>query len=101
MHPRPSRLSEPELQSALETLPGWELRAGRLRRTFRFADFSEAFGFMTRAALVAEKLDHHPEWSNVYATVIVDLVTHDADGITALDVRLAAEMNAIARLDPV
>jgi len=56
---------------------------------------------MTRAALVAEKLDHHSEWSNVYATVIVELVTHDADGITALDVRLAAEMNAIARLDPV
>jgi len=98
---RPSRLSEAELESALETLPGWETRKGKLRRTFRFADFNEAFGFMTRAALVAEKLDHHPEWSNVYATVIVELVTHDADGITALDVRLAAEMNAIARLDPV
>ena len=96
---RPSRLSDAELQSALETLPGWELREGKLHRMFRFANFSEAFGFMTRTALVAEKLDHHPEWSNVYATVIVDLVTHDAAGITRLDVRLAAAMNAIA--DPV
>ena len=76
--------------------PGWELRADKLHRTFRFADFSEAFGFMSRAALMAEKLDHHPDWSNVYATVVVDLVTHDADGITSLDVRLAAAMNAIA-----
>jgi 4a-hydroxytetrahydrobiopterin dehydratase len=93
---RPSRLSESELTTALATLPGWELRDARLHRTFRFADFSEAFGFMARAALVAEKLDHHPDWSNVYATVVVDLVTHDADGITSLDVRLAAKMSAIA-----
>jgi 4a-hydroxytetrahydrobiopterin dehydratase len=97
---RPSRFSKAELQSALETLPGWVVREGKLHRTFRFADFSEAFGFMARTALVAEKLDHHPDWSNVYATVIVDLVTHDADGITPLDVRLATEMNAIAPLDP-
>ena len=93
---RPSRLSKSELHAALETLPGWELREDKLHRTFRFADFSEAFGFMSRAALMAEKLDHHPDWSNVYATVVVDLVTHDADGITSLDVRLAAAMNAIA-----
>ncbi len=96
---RPSRLSKAELHSALETLPGWQLREAKLHRTFRFANFNEAFGFMTRAALVAEKLDHHPEWSNVYATVVVDLVTHDAHGITSLDVRLATAMNAIARFD--
>ena len=96
---RPSCLSKSELHTALETLPGWELREAKLHRTFRFADFNEAFGFMTRAALVAEKMDHHPEWSNVYATVTVDLVTHDADGITSLDVRLAGAMNAIAGID--
>jgi len=94
--PRPSRLSEAEIREALTRLADWELRDGKLHRTFRFANFSEAFGFMSRAALVAEKLDHHPEWSNVYATVSVDLVTHDAQGITVLDVELAAAMDAIA-----
>jgi 4a-hydroxytetrahydrobiopterin dehydratase len=93
---RPSQLSKSELDGALETLTGWVVREAKLHRTFRFANFNEAFGFMTRAALVAETLDHHPEWFNVYATVTVDLVTHDADGITSLDVRLAAAMNAIA-----
>lgn len=97
---RPSQLSKTDLDSALETLCGWEIRDAKLHRRFRFADFSEAFGFMTRAAFVAEKLDHHPDWSNVYATVIVDLVTHDAGGITSLDIRLAAAMNAIAHRDP-
>ena len=92
---RPSQLSKSELDGALETLTGWVVREAKLHRTFRFANFNEAFGFMTRAALVAETLDHHPEWFNVYATVTVDLVTHDADGITSLDVRLAAAMNAI------
>jgi 4a-hydroxytetrahydrobiopterin dehydratase len=67
-----------------------------LTKSFKFRDFSEAFGFMARAALVAEKLDHHPEWSNVYAKVDVTLTTHDAGGVTALDVQLAEAMNAIA-----
>ncbi|NUR13804.1 MAG: 4a-hydroxytetrahydrobiopterin dehydratase, partial [Bradyrhizobium sp.] len=65
-------------------------------RTFVFKDFNEAFGFMTRAALVAEKMDHHPEWRNVYKTVEVVLSTHDAGGVTALDIALAKTMNAIA-----
>ena len=67
-----------------------------ITRTFTFRDFNEAFGFMTRAALVAEKMDHHPEWRNVYKTVEVVLSTHDAGGVTARDIALAKAMNAIA-----
>jgi len=93
--PRPARLTDAQLRDALARLPKWEVRNDKLHRVYRFADFSEAFGFMARAALVAERLDHHPEWSNVYATVTVDLVTHDADGITALDAELAEAMDAI------
>ena len=80
-------------------LPGWTDTLGReaIERTFVFKDFNEAFGFMTRAALVAEKSDHHPEWRNVYKTVEVVLATHDAGGVTALDIGLAKAMNAIAR----
>ena len=85
-------------KSALAKLPGWSVVKGRdaITRTFIFADFSEAFGFMTRAALVAEKHDHHPEWRNVYKTVEVELSTHDAGGLTAKDIELAQAMNAIA-----
>jgi len=86
--------------SALETLPGWSaLASGRdaIQRTYRFADFNAAFGFMVRVALLAEKLDHHPEWSNVYNRVEVTLTTHDAGGVTALDVELASFMDAAAR----
>ena len=75
---------------------GWEIVDGKLHRVFEFADFSEAFGFMARAALVAEKSDHHPEWRNVYKTVEVVLSTHDAGGVTARDIALARAMNAIA-----
>jgi 4a-hydroxytetrahydrobiopterin dehydratase len=79
-------------------LSGWsELRDREaITRTFIFKDFNEAFGFMTRAALVAEKNDHHPEWRNVYKTVEVVLATHDAGGVTARDIKLAEAMNAIA-----
>ena len=79
-------------------LPGWRLADGRdaIQKTFKFKDFSEAFGFMARAALVAEKMDHHPEWSNVYKTVDVTLSTHDAGGLTELDVKLAEAMDKIA-----
>ena len=79
-------------------LPGWRLAEGRdaIQKTFKFKDFSEAFGFMARAALVAEKMDHHPEWSNVYKTVDVTLSTHDAGGLTELDVKLAEAMDKIA-----
>src|SRR4051794_6604713 len=93
------RLSAEARKSALAKLPGWSEVAGReaIGRTFIFKDFNEAFGFMSRAALVAEKHDHHPEWRNVYKTVEVVLATHDAGGVTALDVQLATAMNAFAR----
>jgi 4a-hydroxytetrahydrobiopterin dehydratase len=84
---------------ALRKLPGWTEVAGRdaIARKFVFKDFSAAFGFMTRTALAAEKMDHHPEWFNVYKTVDVTLSTHDAGGVTELDVRLAAEMDRLAQ----
>ena len=93
---RPEVLPDEQVQASLADLPGWELAAGKLHREFRFGDFSRAFGFMAAAATFAEKLDHHPEWSNVYDRVTVDLVTHDAGGITELDVRLATRMSELA-----
>ena len=92
------RLSAVARKSALKGLRGWAETAGRqaIERTFTFKDFNEAFGFMSRAALVAEKSDHHPEWRNVYKTVEVVLSTHDAGGVTARDIELAKAMNAIA-----
>ena len=92
------RLSAEARKSALKGLSGWSEVAGReaIARTFAFRDFNEAFGFMTRVALVAEKRDHHPEWRNVYKTVEVVLSTHDAGGVTARDIELANAMNAIA-----
>lgn len=89
-------LTEEQLQAALADLPGWEVKDGKLHRTFVFANFVEAWGFMTRAAIHAEKLNHHPEWFNVYKTVRVDLNTHDAGGLTDLDVELAKRMNKLA-----
>jgi len=95
---RPTRLTDDERAAALAALPGWALVGGReaIARTFRFTDFPEAWGFMSRAALVAERLDHHPEWSNVWNRVEVVLTTHDAGGLTELDVRLAQAMDRIA-----
>jgi 4a-hydroxytetrahydrobiopterin dehydratase len=92
------RLSAEARKSALKGLTGWTEVPGReaITRTFSFKDFNEAFGFMSRVALVAEKRDHHPEWRNVYKTVEVVLATHDAGGVTALDIELAKAMNAIA-----
>ncbi len=85
-------------KSALSRLKGWSEVAGRdaIAKKFIFADFNEAFGFMTRVALAAEKLDHHPEWFNVYKTVEVTLSTHDAGGLTELDVKLAEKMDKLA-----
>ncbi|MGV7218459.1 4a-hydroxytetrahydrobiopterin dehydratase [Bradyrhizobium sp. UFLA05-112] len=93
------RLSAEARKQALSELSGWTETGGReaIGRTFTFRDFNQAFGFMTRAALVAEKMDHHPEWKNVYKTVEVVLSTHDAGGVTALDIELAKAMNVIAR----
>ena len=90
------RLSEAELAKALAGLPGWRVENGKLHREWHFADFNAAFGFMTRVALEAERMNHHPEWSNVWNHVVVDLVTHDAGGLTASDVKLAKKMEALA-----
>ncbi len=95
---RPQKLSADERKQALAKLSAWSELPGRdaITRKFVFRNFVEAFGFMTRSALVAEKLDHHPEWSNVYKTVEVTLSTHDAGGLTALDVKLAEAMDKLA-----
>ena len=94
--PRPAKMTESEISAALAKLPGWTLAGGKLHREFKFADFVGAFGFMSGAALVAQAMDHHPEWFNVWNTVRVDLATHDAGGVTALDVKLAESMEALA-----
>lgn len=93
---RPKKLSDDEIATRLAKLDGWARDGDRIRRSFRFADFVEAFGFMTRAAIKAEKLDHHPEWRNVYDRVEVELTTHDAGGLTELDFELAAFMDEAA-----
>ncbi|CCD95654.1 Pterin-4-alpha-carbinolamine dehydratase [Bradyrhizobium sp. ORS 375] len=92
------RLSAEARANALRSLSGWSELGGReaITRTFTFRDFNEAFGFMTRVALIAEKRDHHPEWRNVYRTVEVVLATHDAGGVTLLDIELARAMDRIA-----
>jgi 4a-hydroxytetrahydrobiopterin dehydratase len=93
------RLSSEARAGALKQLPDWaEVKGGEaIARTFTFKDFNEAFGFMSRVALVAEKRDHHPEWRNVYKTVEVTLSTHDAGGVTTRDIDLARAMDAIAK----
>lgn len=91
------KLDDAEIERRLTEMPGWTVVGGKLHREYRFADFVAAVGFMASAALVAEKLDHHPEWFNVYGTVRIDLVTHDSGGITELDFRLASRMEAVAR----
>jgi 4a-hydroxytetrahydrobiopterin dehydratase len=92
------KLTPDARRSALAKLTGWSEVAGRdaIARKFAFKDFNEAFGFMARAALVAEKLDHHPEWFNVYNRVEVTLSTHDAGGVTERDITLAEAMNRLA-----
>jgi len=94
------RLSEQETISALKEVPGWTLQAGKLHRELHFPSFVEAFGFMSSIALVAESMNHHPEWSNVYGKVTLDLSTHDAGGITSLDVELAKRANALLATGP-
>jgi len=95
---RPSALTGDARQNALADLTDWQETAGRdaIAKTFTFRNFNQAFGFMTRSALLAEKMNHHPEWFNVYKTVEVTLTTHDADGVTELDVRMAKAMNRFA-----
>ena len=94
-NPAVSKLTGKEREKALEKLKGWSKVKGRdaIGKTFRFRDFNEAFGFMSRVALAAEKADHHPEWANVYNRVDVVLTTHDAGGLSDKDVKLATQMD--------
>ncbi len=89
-------LTTEQCQAALAKLPNWHLKNGKLKQTFVFKNFNEAFAFMTRVAMHAEQHDHHPEWSNVYKTVEVNLVTHDANGVTEKDLKLARFMDKVA-----
>ena len=93
-----AKLTADARKTALAKLPGWSEVTGRdaIAKKFIFKDFNQAFGFMTRVALVAEKMDHHPEWFNVYKTVEVTLSTHDAGGVTELDIKLAEAMDRLA-----
>ena len=92
------KLDEDARAAALKDLPEWRAVDGRdaIARTFRFKDFNQAFAFMTRTALLAEKMDHHPEWTNVYNRVDVTLTTHDAGGVTEKDIAMAKAMEAYA-----
>ena len=89
------KLSPDEINSRLTKLPGWELQNGKLHREFNFFDFVEAFGFMSRVALLAETAGHHPEWFNVYNTVRIGLATHDVNGISQADFDLASKINGL------
>lgn len=93
---RPVKLEKQNVASALSKLPAWKVKNGKLHREYKFADFVTAFGFMSSAALVAQRMDHHPEWSNVWNKVRIDLTTHDAGEITALDVKLAHALEVLA-----
>jgi 4a-hydroxytetrahydrobiopterin dehydratase len=97
---RPTRLADGDIAARLKNLPGWSLEAGKLHKAFTFKDFVEAWSFMSAVALAAEAMGHHPEWSNVWNRVTVDLTTHDAGGITTLDFDLATRMEAAAGRRP-
>ena len=89
------KLSESSIEEKLKNLPGWSLKNEKLYKEFQFNDFNQAFGFMTRAAMEIEKMNHHPEWFNVYNRITVDLTTHDAGGITNNDINLARILNSL------
>ncbi|HEY0193360.1 MAG TPA: 4a-hydroxytetrahydrobiopterin dehydratase [Kofleriaceae bacterium] len=91
-----SLLAAADIAHRMVTLPGWSVQDGKLHRAFAFADFVEAFGFMTRIALIAERMNHHPEWSNVWNRVTIALTTHDAGGLTDKDFALAEAMDRVA-----
>lgn len=90
------KLTNSEIETHLEGIAGWSVEDGKLHKQFQFESFVEAFGFMTSLALIAEKMNHHPEWFNVYNRVTIDLMTHDAEGISDLDFKLAKEADALA-----
>ena len=89
------KLTETQIAEAVASLDGWELRDGKLHREFKFKNFVEAWGFMSRIALLAEKMNHHPEWFNVWNTVRIDLSTHEVGGLSNFDVELATKINAL------
>ena len=89
------KLSDDEIKDALSGLDGWSMVDGKLRREMKFADFNAAWGFMSRVALIAEQMNHHPEWFNVWNTVRIDLQTHDVGGISTSDTTMAAKINAL------
>jgi 4a-hydroxytetrahydrobiopterin dehydratase len=92
---RPARLSEEQIKAELANLNGWSVKNGKLHKDFVFANFIDAFGFMLKASLHIEKMNHHPEWFNVYNKLSVDLTTHDAGGITQNDINLAKTLNSL------
>lgn len=92
-----TKLTDEQIKKELTSLTGWSVVNGKLHKDFIFTDFIEAFGFMSKAAIHIEKINHHPEWFNVYNKIKVDLVTHDADGITQNDVNLARILNSLAK----
>lgn len=90
------KLSDTEIQDNLKILNGWTIENGKLHKEFQFANFISAFGFMTQLALIAESMNHHPEWFNVYNRVTIDMMTHDADGITELDITFAKHADRLS-----
>ncbi|HEX9319313.1 MAG TPA: 4a-hydroxytetrahydrobiopterin dehydratase [Nitrososphaeraceae archaeon] len=97
MSTRYERLDEKKLQEEVNKLEGWAVKQGRLSKSFKFPNFVKAFGFMTQVAIEAEKMDHHPDWTNVYNQVEINLVTHDAKAITTNDLRLANIIESILK----
>ena len=93
---RPEKLADQEIRARIEAMPGWEIKNGKLHREFVFEDFVGAFRFMSGVALIAERINHHPEWANVYNRVAIDLTTHDAGGLTILDFELAEAATSLA-----
>lgn len=90
-----AKLTDAQINEALAKVEGWQIKDAKLRRSFKFDDFVAAWGFMSKVAICAEKMNHHPEWSNVYNNVTIDLTTHDAGGISDNDFKLAARINAL------
>lgn len=89
------KMNRDQVEQKLKDLPGWVLKNEKLHRELKFKNFVEAFGFMSQAAILAEKMNHHPEWSNVYSNVVIDLATHEVDGISQRDFDLASQMNDV------
>ena len=90
-----TKISQEQIKNELKNMLGWTVVEGKLHKEFQFDDFNQAFGFMTRAAMHIEKMNHHPEWFNVYNKLVVDLTTHDAGGITENDIKLAKTLNSL------